>query len=226
MALRFRNWPEDTMRKFDAAMRRGVPVVTLRTSTHAFRLPAASPLARYNKFGKETLGEEWVSHWGVHGREGTRALAEPAAKDHPLLRGAGAIHGDTDVYEAYPPADATILLRGIVTATLEAGSPAAKYEKPRSSGGKQDVNGPPMPVAWCRERPAEGGKRHRIVCTTMGAATDLADENLRRFVVNAVYWGLGIEVPARAEAAIVGAYQPSRFGFGGFRKGVRAADLR
>ena len=37
MSLRFRNWNDATMEKFDKALLRGTPIVALRTSTHAFR---------------------------------------------------------------------------------------------------------------------------------------------------------------------------------------------
>src|SRR5215510_1485734 len=36
MSLRFRNWPDDQMQRFVNAWQRGVPIVALRTSTHAF----------------------------------------------------------------------------------------------------------------------------------------------------------------------------------------------
>ncbi|HEX7260512.1 MAG TPA: hypothetical protein VF258_01740, partial [Luteolibacter sp.] len=38
MLIRFRKWPDEAMKHFDDAMRRGVPVIGLRTSTHAFQL--------------------------------------------------------------------------------------------------------------------------------------------------------------------------------------------
>ena len=59
----------------------------------------------------------------------------------------------------------------------------------------------------------------------MGSATDLENEGLRRLVVNAVYWGLGLDVPARAGVAYVDEYNPSFYGFDGFRKGLRASDF-
>ena len=42
MSLRFRLWTDEAMARFDAAYRRGVPMIALRTSTHAFNFPAAS----------------------------------------------------------------------------------------------------------------------------------------------------------------------------------------
>jgi oligogalacturonide lyase len=58
----------------------------------------------------------------------------------------------------------------------------------------------------------------------MGAATDLQNEGLRRLVVNAVYWGLGLDVPAKANVAVVGEFKPTMYGFNGYRKGVKLAD--
>jgi hypothetical protein len=81
-----------------------------------------------------------------------------------------------------------------------------------------------MPIAWTREVPNEAGKTNKILCTTMGAATDLASEGLRRLVVNGVYWSLGLEVPAKADVSVVGTYEPLMYGFNGFRKGVTPAS--
>jgi hypothetical protein len=58
----------------------------------------------------------------------------------------------------------------------------------------------------------------------MGAATDLRSEGLRRLIVNSVYWGLKMDVPAAADVAYVDPYEPSAYGFDGFRKGIRVED--
>ena len=224
-SLRFRKWPDEAMKEFDAAIQRGVPVVALRTSTHAFQLPPTSGFKQYNRFGKDVLGEGWVSHWGRHMVEGTLGIIEPSASGNSVLNGVGEIFGDSDVYEAHPPSDATILMRGRVLAGMDPAGPPAAYEKQRATDKqKQDVNTPMMPVAWTREVKNEAGKTNWILCTTMGAATDLADEDLRRLVVNGVFRGLGMEVPAKADVTPVGDYQPSKYKFNGFKKGVKAAD--
>lgn len=221
MLIRFRNWPAEAMAKFEAAMKRGVPVIGLRTSTHAFRFPKGSPSASYNDFGKQVLGENWVSHWGEHKKEATRGVIEAANAKHPVLNGVTDVFGDSDVYEAEPPADATILIRGQVLQGMTSDTPPADYRKKTRAKVEQGVNDPMMPVAWARELPREGGQAQRIVTTTMGAATDLKSEGLRRLVVNGVYWGLRMEVPAQAKVDIVGDFQALMYGFGGFRKGLR-----
>jgi type 1 glutamine amidotransferase len=224
-SLRFRKWPDAIMKRFDAAIQRGVPVVGLRTSTHAFQLPGTSKYKSYNRFGKDVLGEQWLSHWGNHKSEATRGLIESGSNEDPLLRGVTDVFGDSEVYEAYPPTDATILLRGQVLKGMDPKDPPAVRENKRSSDGqKQDVNTPMMAVAWKREVKNAGGTTNRILCTTLGAATDLTNEGLRRLIVNGVFWGLGLEVPAKASVNLVDAYQPSRYEFNGFRKGTKAAD--
>jgi type 1 glutamine amidotransferase len=86
-------------------------------------------------------------------------------------------------------------------------------------------NEPMQPVVWTRLYKNEAGKTNKIFCTTMGAATDLQNEDLRRLIANAVYWAAGLEVPAKADVNYVGEYKPSMYGFGGFIKGVKPADL-
>ena len=226
-SLRFRKWSDESMKHFDAAIQRGVSVVALRTSTHSFQLPDSSAFKSYNDYGKKVVGEGWVSHWGRHKEEATRGVVEATAKTSPLLNGVSDVFGDTDVYEAYPPADATILIRGQVLQGMKASDAPAAYEKQRASDqGKQDVNGPMMPIAWHREVANSSGKTNKILCTTMGAATDLASEGLRRLVINGVFWGVGLKIPSKLDVKVVGDYQPSDYGFGGFRKDTKAADYQ
>ena len=173
------------------------------------------------------LGEEWVSHWGRHKVEATRGIVEAAHRDHPVLSGVKEVFGNTDVYEAYPPQDATILLRGQVLKGMEPKDPPASYTKKRATDKvEQDVNDPMMPVAWTREFKNESGKTNRILTTTMGSATDLTSEGLRRLVVNGVYWGLKMKVPANAVVEIDGTYEPTMYGFKGYLKGKRPEDYQ
>ena len=91
--------------------------------------------------------------------------------------------------------------------------------------GKQ--NDPMMPIAWTKSYSTPSGKTGRVFTTTMGASQDLQSEGLRRLLVNAAYWAVGMEdkVPAKANVEIVGEYKPLPFKFGGFQKGVKPADL-
>jgi type 1 glutamine amidotransferase len=215
------------MKRFDSAIQRGVPVVALRTSTHSFQLPDSSAFKEYNGYGKKVLGEGWVSHWGDHKKEAALALIEKGEEKNPILNGVGEIFADSDVYEAYPPEDATILLRGRVLKGMDRDDPPAVREKTRASDKqKQDVNDPMMPVAWTREVENASGKTNKVLCTTMGAATDLKDENLRRLVINGVFWGVGIKVPTKANATPVDDYKPSAYEFNGYKRGTKASDYQ
>lgn len=229
MLLRFRHWDDDANKRFEAAVNRGVPIIALRTSTHAFAgLKGAYEKWNYNKaggFGKQVLGETWVNHWGRHKVEATLGVVEKGAEHHPLFNGVKEIFANSDVYEAYPPADAKILVRGQVLKGMTADTPPADYKKKRASDKEeQGVNEPMMPIVWIREVKNEAGKMNKIFTTTMGAATDLQNEGTRRLVVNSVFWGLGLAVPAKADVDFIGEFKPTMYGFKGYQKGMKPSD--
>jgi hypothetical protein len=221
MLLRFREWPDAQMKHFVDAYLSGKPIIALRTSTHAFQYEknSESAYARFSwdshawpgGFGKQVLGETWVAHHGAHKKEATRGAIEPAATSDPLLRGVTDLFGNSDVYAANPPPDAKVLVRGEVLAGMNPNDPAVKGSK----------NEPMQPVVWTRLYNNESGKTNKIFCTTMGAATDLQNEGLRRLIVNAVYWGAGLNIPAVADVSYVGEYKPSMYGFNGYVKGLK-----
>jgi len=225
MGLRFRNYPDDVMQHFVDAYLAGKPIVAVRTSTHAFYYPADSNsrFAHYahdskkwtGGFGRQVLGETWVTHLGSNHKQATLGVPVAEVKDHPLLRGVGKIFAQTGSYTADPMPDSTILVHGLVLSGMTPDSPPV-------TGEKYD---PPQPVAWSRVHQSESGHTNRVLCTTMGAATDLLDQSLRRLLVNGVYWGLKKEVPQRADVRLVGDYKPTEYSFNGFRKGVKPADL-
>lgn len=224
MSLRFRNWDDAAMEMFENALQRGIPIVAMRTSTHAFKFPQDSKWAKYsfnNKtesawqggFGRHVLGETWIAHHGKHKVEGCRSVVETGNQDHPLLNGVGVIFAESDVYTANPPADVIVLQRGQVTKTLEPDSdPVA------------EKNDPMQPITWIREFENSNGKRNKIFTTTMGAASDLDDPDLRRLIVNACYWGLDLEVPQKADVTVPASYQPTFFGFNSFKTETRPVD--
>jgi putative heme-binding domain-containing protein len=225
LSLRFRNWPDEAMEKFDKAYRRGVAIIGLRTSTHAFNIPKDSKWAKYSYnyggpdwpkgFGRQVLGETWVAHHGAHKKEATRGVIEDGVESDPLLRGAKDFFALTDVYTANPSPDAKILVRGQVLTGMKPNDPALKGPK----------NDPMQPIVWTRVAKNESGNINKILTTTMGSADDLLNESLRRLVVNGVYWGLGLDVPKKANVTIVDEYKPSFYGFKGYRKGMKVADL-
>ncbi len=236
MLLRFRQWPDEQMKHFVDYYLAGKPIVALRTSTHAFNYDKDSTSA-YKKFGwqsqdwpggfgKQLLGETWVSHWGHHKKEAALGIIPEAAKKHPILRGITEIFGDSDVYEAAPPADAQVLVLGQVLKGMTPTDAPADYRKETAKGVEQGVNDPMMPVAWLRDYRNEAGRVNRIFNTTLGAATDLLSEGTRRLVVNASYWAVGLEkqIPRKSNVDYVGDFKPTMYGFGTFKKGVKPAE--
>jgi hypothetical protein len=228
MALRFRELPDDQMKHFVDYLNAGKPFVALRTSTHAFSYERnrQSPYAKFDwrnqqwpgGFGQQVLGETWVNHHGSHGKESTRGVINAAFKDHPVLLGVTDIWGPTDVYTVtHLPTDASVLVNGQVLSGM----------KPSDSPVEGPKNNPLMPLVWTREYKTESGKTARVLTTTMGAAVDLESEGLRRLLVNGCYWAVGLErkVPAKADVAYVGEYNPLWFGFGKFAKDVKPSDL-
>ena len=233
MSLRFRAWPDEAMKHFDAAHRRGVPIIALRTSTHAFNFPAGSPWSNYtwnNKtthpggFGRQVLGETWVAHWGKHKVEATRGVLEPAATTDALFNSVTELFGTTDVYEAAPPADAKILARGLVLQGMRPADAPATYRKTTAAKIEQAVNAPAMPIVWTRNYLTSSGASAKIFTTTLGAATDFEQESLRRLIVNATYWAAELAVLAKADVTPFDNYAPRPYGFAGYRTGLTPAD--
>jgi hypothetical protein len=96
-----------------------------------------------------------------------------------------------------------------------------KPEDPPVEGKKND---PMQPIVWVRNHQNEARKINKIIVTTMGSSTDLQNEGLRRLLVNAAYWAIGLPVPERADVNYVGEFKPIMYGFDGFKKGVKPAD--
>ena len=218
MLLRFRTWPDEIYKHFDDA-----------PSRH----PDHRPAHQYARFSRQarrlrqararrTMGEPL-------GRPQTRSLP----RRHRARRGEGShpqrrnnVFADSDVYEAYPPKDAKILMRGLVLENMKPDSkPSTRKKRNRQLNKVTGVNDPAMAVAWTRSHKWPSGKTSPIFTSTMGAATDLLSEGLRRMIVNAIYAGLKIEVPKKANVDYVDPYKPLFYGFNTFRKGLKPSDL-
>ena len=65
--------------------------------------------------------------------------------------------------------------------------------KPSDRPVEGPKNDPMMPLVWIRNYSGASGQTSRVICTTMGSSTDLESAGLRRLLVNACYWGLGME---------------------------------
>ena len=232
IATRYRDLPDDQMKEIDDYVNSGRPIIGLRTATHAFNIKAGKTYARYSSqsnmagweggFGRQVLGETWISHHGDHGKQSTRGMIAPGEEGHPILRGikSGDIWGPTDVYGVRLPlpGDSRPLVLGEVVSDM-------KFDGKPVEGRKND---PKLPIAWVKSYTGSAGKPARVFTTTMGAATDLENAGVRRMLVNAAYWATGLEEQIQGDSIVdfVGDYKPLPFGFKGEAAGVRPESLR
>ena len=224
LAMRFINMPDKQMKHFVDYVDRGGPIIGLRTSTHAFKIPKDRKYYSYdfrypnedNKmgFGRQVLGETWDEHYGDNHRQSSNLVIEDENKDHPVLRGVKEMHTIAGGYTADPLEPYTTLARGIILNGMTADSPVDKSKDP-------------MPVVWVRNYKSKSSKVARVFTTTQGASEDIISEGFRRLLVNAHLWTLGMEDEIKADNPVdfVGDYNPATFDFGGFRRGVKPADL-
>ena len=203
---RFRRWSAEEYQYLADFLNSGKPIIGLRTATHAFTGSGKTGDFKWDDFGLKILGEKWVAHHGRHAVEGARGVIEEANAGHPILNSVKDVFAPSDVYTVsnLNEKEATVLMRGAVTATLD---PASKpIEGPK--------NNPMMPLAWLREYTAPNGTtKGKAFCTTAGASVDFKSEDLRRMVVNATYFLAGLKVPEKADVAFVDPFEPTMFRF-------------
>lgn len=228
ISTRFRELPDEQMKYIDDYLKSGKPIIGLRTATHAFKFDdPSSSYAKYSYnskiagweggFGKKILGETWINHHGIHGKEGTRGLVDGLAEreKNSVLTGVKDIWGPTDVYGITTiPEGADVMIWGASTSGM---TPEAQVNWEKSI----------IPVAWTKTYTYESGATEgRVFTTTMGAATDLVSADLRRLIVNAVYWTLHMEDQINPDNSveIVGPYSPTAFGFNGYVKKKKPKD--
>jgi type 1 glutamine amidotransferase len=223
--LRFQDFPDAEMQHIVDYLERGGPVVGYRTSTHAFQIkrPDAkflkytwnNPAADYTGgFGRQILGETWVSHYGRNHKQSSRLLLQADQASHPILRGVKDVWAQSGGYTADPIAGSTVLALGEILNGMTPDSPAAPDKKQ-------------VPVAWLRTYQGAAGRSGRVFTTTHGASEDLLNEGFRRMAVNATLWAAGLEASIRPDSniAFVGPFAPSTYSFGGFVKELKPADM-
>ncbi len=219
--FRFRELPDADMKHFVDYLNSGRPMMVVRTATHAFNYTRnkQSPYASFDwqakggGFGGMTVGETWTYHHGDHGKESARGLLDGIHRKNPILNSVVDVWGPTDVYGVNPdfPTTATVLLWGQTLKGMNPNDPPTLAK-------------PIMPITWLTEYKGTSGKTSRILCSTIGAATDLRSEDLRRLFINAAYDLTGMKVPDKADATVVGDFNPTMFGFNGYKKGVKVSD--
>jgi len=138
----------------------GRPIVGVRTASHAVQT--------WLDLDREVLGGNYKGHYGGGVRQ--TVSVNPAAKDHPVVKGVKGFESEYTLYKTSPIArDATLLL----TSTT-----------PKAAA--------PEPAAWVREY-----KGARIFYTSLGGPKDFAEPSFRRLLVNAIFWAARREVEAK-----------------------------
>ena len=222
--LRFQDFPDAEMRHIVDYLDRGGPVVGLRTATHAFQIqrPDAAFLKYTWKgvegyaggFGRQILGETWVSHYGTNHKQSSALVIEPAQAAHPILRGVKDMWVESGGYTADPMPGSVVLARGRILNGMTPDSPPAADKKE-------------LPVAWTRTYRGASGREGRVFTTTHGASEDLRNEGFRRMLVNATLWAVGLEssINPASDVSLVGPYNPSTYSFKGFVKGLKPSEM-
>jgi len=236
---RFRALPDEQMQHFQAYLEKGKPIIGIRTATHAFNFKDTTSNFYhwgnyYNGektdwkggFGQKVLGLNWFTHHGHHKHQSTKGIFAPDAEKNPITKGIenGNIWGSTDVYGVRLP-----MVEGAVPLILgQTMNRTGEYDEndiffgmkatdsevaTESSNKKYNPNEPLMPIVWAKSYQVKNGKLGQSLTSTIGASSDLLNEQLRRLFVNATYHLLNLDVPEKAKVGFVGDYQPTQYSF-------------
>ena len=207
--------PKDQLEHIVSYVDSGKPMIALRTGNHGFR--GALPYKINGKnvnFGRDVLGGAFMGHHGRWHADSTRGTVVEALKNHPIVAGVTDIWGPSDVYRTYKegtslPEDCTALVWG-------------QPLMGRNHDDAPNTKKVPLPVAWFKTWKTSEGKNARVFHSTMGSAKDLQSAGLRRMVINAAYWGMGMEAAISPDSSVdyVGAYKPLASGFNYEKLGV------
>jgi type 1 glutamine amidotransferase len=161
---RWRQLPDEEMRRIVAYVESGGHILGLRTSNHAFHYPEDSEFAEWNShFGRDVLGSPWISH---HGHSSSTDVTWATPSGHLVLEGIPeAFHMRGWLYRTSLAEGCSPILWGV---------PVDPENEPT-----------PSPVAWTRE-----DRGQRVIYTNMGHPSDLRQTLVRRFLCNAAQWCL------------------------------------
>lgn len=228
---RFMNLPKEQVEHLVAYLERGGPIIGLRTSTHAFKGQGSGwEKLNYNYegedyeggIGKQVFGNTWhketgQSHYGKNHTQGGTYTPVASAKDHPIMTGVPSFHGYNGAYKSQPPSDATPLIEVQVLNTFH----------PSEDKSSQPI----VNAGWTRDyyrAPSGEKKEARVMYSSIGPSEDFLDPKARRFMLNSILWGLGLEekITPELNVDLVSPFQPSAYCTGSFyRVGVKPSEL-
>jgi type 1 glutamine amidotransferase len=199
--------PDAQLKHFYEYLDAGKSIIGIRTANHGFLGFEYQKDGKKIDFGEDVLGGSFRNHHGRWQADSTRGIIVEKNKDHPVLKGVSDIWGLTDVYRTFKEGG-----------SLPAGCTALVDGQPLKGRKPDDAPNPDLialPVAWVKTWTSNAGKTARVFHTTMGSADDFRNAGLRRLMVNAAYWCLGLEenINPRSKVDIVGEYNPPGSGF-------------
>jgi len=236
---RFRALPDEQMQHFENYLKAGNPLIAIRTATHAFNFKEndSTNYAHYSNaysgektewadgFGRLVLGEKWHTHHGHHKHQSTRGVFPEEGHNNPITNGikSGEIWGPTDVYGVRLPLPGDgqpVILGQVINRKGEFdendlffGMRPTDTELASENNEGLKVNDVLMPIAWTKSYQIPEGKSGKAFTSTIGAASDMMNESVRRLLVNGVFWTMDLPVPEKANVDLVGQYNPSAYGF-------------
>ena len=204
---RFMKLPDEQVKHFHDYFDSGKPVIALRTANHGFQGSKPYVSGGDKVSLRNLLGGSFLSHHGGWHRESTKGIVAPENSEHPILIGVDDIWGPSDVYRCHNkknpfPSDCKVLVLGQPLIDL-------------SQNAEPNTAKEPLPIAWTKNWIGGNGASARIFHFTMGSARDFENEGVRRIVVNAVHWGLGLEdaISPSSSVEYVDEYFPLKSGF-------------
>ena len=217
--LRFQDLPDEQMQHFDEYLKRGGPVVGMRTATHGFNIKAGKKYSKYSfrsndkeyklGFGHQVLGQTWVGHYGRNHQQSTRITIVKDKNSHPILRGVKDVWVQAGGYVGKP----------VTSEVLTMAQPlnGMKQDSPPSE------TQPPMPSEWTRSYKSESGKEARVFASQYGTSEDITNDGYRRLLINGMFWAIGMEDAIKPDGniAMVGPFKPNTFGNQWHARGIK-----
>ena len=208
--LRFQDFPDAEMQHVVDYLDRGGPVVGLRTATHAFQIQrpdAQVPEVHLERrragipggFGRQMLGETWVSHYGTNHKQSSRLVLQPdaGAASDPARRArtCGCSRAAT---RRIPIEGSHVLALGQILDGMTPDCAAGRRQASRCrSPGTRTYHG-------------ASGTAGRVFTTTHGASEDLLNDGFRRHARQRRAVGARASRPRFAPTSDIGFVGPFR----------------
>ena len=207
IATRFRNLPNEQMKEIDDYLRSGRPVIGMRTATHAFKVPKDSPMpitastiTGINRVGCRALVERFLE------KHGSAIMDITSMKVHEVSsprkqRNIQYFEESRMVTSGVQPTSMVYVCHYRRQYASGAWSGLRKYGSQfRASARRAKMerrickNDPMMPVAWVKTYSIEVDLVVKFLQQRWVRQTDLVSEGVRRMIINACYWAVGLEM--------------------------------